>query len=259
MLQRQFPVYQESDTLYVSAFGIERVGQNAKWGLARRTEGILHYVISGEGVFNGHPVQENQGFYIPPSSLAEYYPSEKDPWNYFWINVSPEFANRYIQPTVNADSNGIFDYDFKGKLMTIIDKIMSANSPMGSIESLAYAFSVLKLHTPQTEVSRSRQHVLRAKNYIENSLNQRISVYDVADAVSIHDRYLYSLFIQYEGISPKEYIIKRKIETASDLLENTGLSVMEIAAATGFPDVYSFSRLFKEKTGVSPTQYRKTV
>jgi hypothetical protein len=60
MLQRQFPVYQESDTLYVSAFGIERVGQNAKWGLARRTEGILHYVISGEGVFNGHPVQENQ-------------------------------------------------------------------------------------------------------------------------------------------------------------------------------------------------------
>jgi len=259
MLQRQFPVYQEGDSLYISAFGIERVGENARWGPSRRTEGILHYVLSGEGNFNGHTVHENQGFYIPPSSLSEYYPDEKNPWNYFWINTSPEFANRYIQPTVNADAYGIFAFDFKRKLLTLIDKIMSTDSPMGSIESLAYAFSILKLHTPQTQVSRSRQYVLQAKNYIENSLNQQITVYDVADAISIHDRYLYSLFVQYEGISPKEYIIKRKIETAQDLLENTDLSIMEIASATGFPDIYSFSRLFKVKTGSSPTLYRKTL
>lgn len=259
MLQRQFPVYGENDPLYVSAFGIERVGENAKWGPSRRSEGIIHYVLSGEGVFNGKCVSENQGFYIAPSSLAEYYPDEENPWNYFWINVSPEFANRYIQPTVNANEDGIFEYDFKGKLLSVIDKIMSANSPMGSIESLAFAFSIMKLHTPRTEVSRSKQYVLQAKNYIENTLNQRISVYDVAEALSIHDRYLYSLFIQHEGISPKEYIINRKVETACDLLENTGLSVMEIAAATGFPDIYSFSRLFKGKTGVSPTQYRKSL
>ena len=67
----------------------------------------------------------------------------------------------------------------------------------------------------------------------------------------------YSLFMQYEGIAPKEYILRRKIEIARDLLENTPLSIIEIASASGFPDVYSFSRLFKVKTGMSPTKFRK--
>lgn len=256
---RQFPVYHDDEELHISAFGVERIGENARWGPCRRQKGIIHYVLSGKGYFNGHLVSENQGFYIAPQSFSEYYPDEKEPWNYFWMDASSEFSKRYIISAVKPDENGIFDYSFKGKLLTIIDKIMSVNQPMGTIESLAFAFSILKLHTPVADVSRSRQYVLQAKNYIENSLNKQITVYDVADAISIHDRYLYTLFIRYEGISPKEYILKRKIETAQDLLENTGLSVMEVSAASGFPDVYSFSRMFKAKTGCSPTEFRKTI
>jgi IMP dehydrogenase len=86
---------------------------------------------------------------------------------------------------------------------------------------------------------------------------QLSAVYDVAKAVSVHDRYLYSLFMKYEGIAPKEYILNRKIEIARDLLESTPLSIYEIAIASGFSDVYSFSRSFKMKTGVSPTKCRK--
>ena len=259
MVARQFPVYQEDEELHISAFGVEWIGENARWGPCRRQKGIIHYVLSGKGYFNGQLVCENQGFYIAPSSFSEYYPDKEDPWNYFWIDASSEFAQRYIQPVANPDENGIFDYGFKGKLLTIIDKIMSVNQPMGTIESLAFAFSILKLHTPSADVSRSRQYVLQAKNFIENSLNKQITVYDVADAISIHDRYLYTLFVRYEGISPKEYILKRKIEMAQDLLGNTGLSIMEVSVASGFPDVYSFSRMFKSKTGISPTKFRKTI
>ena len=252
-----FPVYDESEELYISAFGMETVGELAKWGPSRRTEGILHYVLSGKGTFNGVPVCANQGFYIAPSEIAEYYPDESEPWNYFWMNASPEFARRYMSIAVKADENGIFDYNFKGALTSVIDKLFAVKHPMGNIESLAYGFTILNMHTPKSEVGRSRQYVLQAKNYIESHLNQRISVYDVAKAVSVHDRYLYSLFLKYEGIAPKDYILKRKIEMAQDLLENTSLSIFEIAVASGFPDVYSFSRAFKMKTGISPTKCRK--
>lgn len=253
----KFPVYDENEDIYISAFGLETVGEKARWGPSRRTEGILHYVLSGKGIFNGTPVCANQGFYIAPSEIAEYYPDPEEPWIYFWINASPEFARRYMRPAVNADSNGIFDFAFNGALRSVIDKILAIDHQMGNIESLAFGFTILNMHTPKSEVNRSKQYVLQAKNYIESHLNQHISVYDVAKAVSVHDRYLYSLFMQYEGIAPKEYIIKRKIETAQDLLVNTPLSICEIASAAGFADIYSFSRSFKLQTDVSPTKFRK--
>lgn len=261
MRQCQYPIYQETETIYIKTFGIERVGEEAFWGPGRRSECIVHYVLSGEGFFNGNPIHGNQGFYIEASELVEYYPNNVNPWNYFWIDCSQEFARRYLRPTIVMDDNGIFDYDFKGKLLTIIDKIFGCKHPMSTVESLGYAFSVLMLHPSSNAESASRpQHYVRqAKNYIDSSVNRKLTVRDVADAISIHDRYLYSLFLQYEGISPKEYILRRKVETATDLLENTPLSVMEIASAVGFPDVYSFSKLFKTKTGVAPTKYRNSV
>ena len=95
-------------------------------------------------------------------------------------------------------------------------------------------------------------------NYIEQRIGTKLTVCEVADAVSIHDRYLYTLFLRYEGISPKEYILKRKLETAADLLTHTDLTVVEISAAAGFADVYGFSRIFRAKMGTSPSRYRKT-
>ena len=255
----RFPVYQDDDPLYVSAFGIERVGENARWGPSRRNVGIVHYVLSGKGYFNGKLVCANQGFYISPASLTEYYPDEDDPWNYFWMDTSPAFAERYVFPTVRPDKDGIFNFECLGKLMLLVEKIFGEGGEMSNIESLAYAFSLLKLHAPEDTVSKSRRHVLLAKNFIENHINKAITVCDVANAISVHDRYLYSLFMRYEKTSPKEYILKRKIETAQDLLENTGLSIMEISAALGFSDVYSFSRMFKMKTGICPTEFRKTL
>jgi AraC family transcriptional regulator of arabinose operon len=232
---------------------------NARWGPGRRDKGIIHYVLSGKGFFNGNPVAENQGFFIEPNSFCEYVPDPADPWNYFWMDCSPEFAVVYGKTTLQLDANGIFFYDFRGQLLGIIDRIMSGTHTISSVEALGYAFSILAMHSPQQNISRGGQYVRQAKSYIESSIGKSLMVRDVAEAVSIHDRYLYNLFMQIEGISPKEYILRRKLETAEDLLAHTNLPVSEIAMAAGFTDVYSFSRLFKRKRGVSPSEYRNSV
>lgn len=256
MSQNQFPIYEETESLYISSFGFEEAGNEAFWGPGRRTECVLHYVVSGNGYFNGIKVREGQGFYFGAGEMVEYYPDEKNPWNYFWINCSKEFAEKYILPTLTLDDNSLFQYSFKRRLMLIVNQIFEYDHPMSTVESLGFAFSVLMLHDRRKQPTKSQHFVQQAKRYIDYSLNRKLTVADVAKELAINDRYLYTLFMKYEGVSPKEYISQRKIEAAVDLLNNTSLSIQEISMAVGISDIYSFSKLFKLRMGVPPTKYR---
>ena len=57
-------------------------------------------------------------------------------------------------------------------------------------------------------------------------------------------------------ISPKEYIITRRLNEASAMLLEGELSVSEIARSVGYADYTQLTRLFKVKTGMSPQEYR---
>ena len=65
-------------------------------------------------------------------------------------------------------------------------------------------------------------------------------------------------FKEQMGMAPTKYIIKLKMDLAKELLETTTLSIKEISLMCGYTDFNFFSRSFKENTGVSPTEYRKT-
>ena len=60
-------------------------------------------------------------------------------------------------------------------------------------------------------------------------------------------------------MSPQEYLMKRRIERALELLADPELAVTEIAQAVGYYDVLQFSRIFKKHMGISPSQYRISI
>ena len=254
-----FTDYNDQEGIYVVNLGYEPDGPKAYWGPGRRKDAIVHYVLSGEGYFNGQLVTAGQGFYIDPFQLQEYHANPENPWNYVWFNCSDGFAKRFVKPTIQMDDHGIFTYDFAGKLLSLYQKMFTDKTTMSDQEAMGYALQILLMHSPVTECtdSISLRHLKNAKTYIDNNLFRKLSVLDVAEAVHINDRYLYNLFIQHEGIAVKEYIMRRKTEAAADLLENTNLPVKEIAAALGFHDLYTFSKFYKERTGKSPAIHRK--
>jgi len=63
-------------------------------------------------------------------------------------------------------------------------------------------------------------------------------------------------FKEATGYSPKEYVLRVRLSRAKELLTLTPRSVEDIAATVGFDDPYYFSRLFRRKEGMSPTQFR---
>ena len=94
-------------------------------------------------------------------------------------------------------------------------------------------------------------------DYIELSLDRKIRTEDLAALVGYTEYYLTEKFKKETGQSLSSYIRYAKVERAKVLLENTELSIREIAEQLAFNTVNYFIQSFRDTTGYSPAQYRK--
>lgn len=95
-----------------------------------------------------------------------------------------------------------------------------------------------------------------ASNFITANLHSDLAVTTIADAVSTSQRNLRHLFRKHLNTTVVDYINKKKMERACDLL-SMQLQVQEVSAAVGIDSPSHFSRLFKRYHGVSPRQYKE--
>lgn len=100
-------------------------------------------------------------------------------------------------------------------------------------------------------------YVEEALRYIENNYAHQVNIRVIADHLNIERTYLYRLFKDITGTSPQEYLLDFRIRRACSLLRGTDLPISDIARSVGYDDALYFSRLFRQKKGRTPTQYRQ--
>ena len=100
-------------------------------------------------------------------------------------------------------------------------------------------------------------NIAKAVSYIENHFDESISVAKLAELSYYSERHFMRIFKNTYDCSPIEYIINLRINRACALLKGLNLTISETAEKCGFDDVNYFSRLFKKKIGVSPSEFRK--
>jgi len=93
---------------------------------------------------------------------------------------------------------------------------------------------------------------------VGDNLRGHLVIRDLAAAVNLSSGRLAHLFKSEVGISPQRYLNNLRMEKAKELLEHGLLSVKEIAAEVGIPDVSRLCRSFKARYGMTPKEYRKT-
>lgn len=102
-------------------------------------------------------------------------------------------------------------------------------------------------------------HDLRIKdaiNYIHSNFrNEQIEVSLLAEMCSVSDTYFRKLFKTLYSVSPKQYIINLKLETATQLLRSQLYSISEVCEKSGFTDSKYFAKLFKARYGCSPKKF----
>jgi len=99
--------------------------------------------------------------------------------------------------------------------------------------------------------------VRRAVDYILARRGQLPEVRELAEIADVSDSHFRKLFQQYTGLPPAHYIHYVKIEQAKRDLAETDWRISEIGAGLGFSEPNYFARLFKSKTGYTPTEYRR--
>jgi AraC family transcriptional regulator len=97
----------------------------------------------------------------------------------------------------------------------------------------------------------------RVLAYIEEHLNQSISLADLAQVAEISPNYLIALFRQSMGMTPHKYVIQMRVERARGLLKQKQLTLLEIAQHCGFLDQSQFTTVFRRYAGVTPGHFRR--
>lgn len=96
-----------------------------------------------------------------------------------------------------------------------------------------------------------------ARDFIDQNACGTLRVRDMATKAFMSEFHFFRLFKEAFGLSPHQYYLQKKIDMARDMVLKTDHSVTEIAYLTGFNDIYSFSRVFKNMTGLSPALFRE--
>ncbi|UTW48915.1 GlxA family transcriptional regulator [Bacterioplanoides sp. SCSIO 12839] len=114
------------------------------------------------------------------------------------------------------------------------------------------SYSLMRLAKPHKD-----DLVREAQTWLEQHYSQQFTVEDLAERFSISKRTLIRRFNAALDMPPNTYVQSLRIEAAQKLLEETERTVDVVMNDVGYEDASSFRRLFRKKTGLTPTEYRR--
>ena len=98
--------------------------------------------------------------------------------------------------------------------------------------------------------------VRRVREYVDNNLDQQIKIETLARLANLSVCYFLRAFKQSLGVTPHDYLIRRRLVHTMELLSGTDMPLSQIALAAGFADQSHCARRFRQHIGMSPRDYR---
>ncbi len=114
----------------------------------------------------------------------------------------------------------------------------------------------LALFVNQSQTPVASPVICQAIQFLKQHHRGRVSLEDVARYCCVSKYHLSHLFKQEVGVGVIDFLNQTRIEKALFYLNSSDLSVQQIAGQVGYPDANYFSRLFRQRTGCSPSEYR---
>jgi len=227
---------------------------------------FLHFLTPAKLCISGEYLDVKPGGCIiyAPGACQEFSSPDTE-LLHDWFHVSPDFSHlmgkyetkplRLYYPDSNEITDIIKEIEFENLL----------NSPFYE-ESVRVLSEKLLISLIRSEKSsktnsflipdRHKQQFIHARSVIHMNYQKDWSIEEMAELVHLSSSRFFSVYKSIFGISPKEDLLKSRIQHAEMLLSQ-GYPVSEAATLSGFSNQYNFIRQFKKITGKTPGKYKK--
>lgn len=258
------PYYFINTSLYIQQCGFEECQANYSFGPVVRDHYLFHFVFEGKGEFfsgndKRYSLHRGQAFLSIPGEKTSYRADSIDPWKYGWLGFNGFDAMRVINVLGISQSNPIISIKSIEKLRDCVERLIRNYDKSGNsfltTSNMFEAFSFLKYNK---DISINSDSVLNtAIDYIMQNITHQITVAEIAELTAFSSPQIYRLFQKKTGMSPKQYILRLRINNAASLLATTSMNINEIASQCGYKEANNLIRQFKQIHGCPPTTYRK--
>ncbi len=259
--------YKLSRALNIYYGGLEICAPSHSFGPAIRPHYLLHYILNGKGNYyvknKCYRLKKGEGFLICPGESTYYKADKEDPWEYCWISFDGYESNTILKNCGLSKDDLIFtdhsEGTFEDNLLSLIYKYeTNSYNEFALLGRLYLCFSNIYDQVNANKKNTGESYTEKALDFIYNNFSYDIKISDIAKYIGIDRTYLYKLFIQEHNISPQQYLISFRLNTAIHLLETTKMNITEISYSCGFKDTPTFYKHFKKQFNITPVQYRKS-
>lgn len=242
-----------------------------EWEKGRRLQEFqIVYIAKGKGIYEGEnlpPMELGAGTIMLhfPGVWHRYKPTSETGWEEFWVGFDGHFAEYLMRQECFDPHKPLIPIGFNAEFLNIfirlIDLVKYEGIAFRQISSclviqmlgLVYSSALMEGKTRL----RQEQVIEAIRFTIHEQWEQNPDFEQLAAAHHVSYSWLRKAFRTITGTSPGQYLLDLKIEKAGQMLRETALTVAEIANRTGFESEFYFSRIFKKKTGFTPSEYRK--
>ncbi|WP_423127747.1 AraC family transcriptional regulator [Gaoshiqia sp. Z1-71] len=244
-------------------------GYHFNWQQGRiLNEYQINYITDGKGILEN----EYGRFQIKPGSVMitapgvwhRYKPLKSTGWKERYIGFNGQIADQFLSHSLFSSRQPVIHIGIREEILDTYLKIFSlVNDEKPGFQQVASGM-VVKLLGYLLSVEMQKEFTgKRIVNIIEEArfkmraeIDRQIDLEQIARDHHIGYSYFRKMFKSYTGIAPHQYHLELKIMRSKELLLSTDKSIKEISFELGFQSIHYFSRIFKNKVGINPSEFR---
>lgn len=282
---RYFPISRRDKNwgLYITTAGEARIvphstyppcghpkGYAFDWQHGRILDGFaLVYISSGRGKFESKPefserLEPGHAFLLFPKIWHRYAPDPETGWHEHWIGFDGEIARRWLRHKLFSPKNPAVKISAEDTVLATFSRMIQsirANRPAlqqilagatDNLMGLLYSAQQAQPAEGAENTNAIESAIARIQNEFASNLNMKL----LAQELGVSYSWFRHTFTAHTGLSPHQYLLEFRLVRARNLLAESEFSIKEIAMQTGFEDEFYFSRLFRQRLNLSPTQWR---
>lgn len=226
------------------------------------------YCLQGSGtlIVDGKTYQIDpcMGFVIPKNCPHEYY-SNGEIWDTRWVCFDGFAADSaaYLFKLDSPRAFALYETRELERLFREMHEVINSDRFYGAYRASGILYSFLielnRLINMQNSTHATVSlPLIRAVDYINAHYREKITLDDLSEAVGVSKQYICKLFREEMSVRPMEYINKKRIQAAIEMLRTTYKSIDEIAAELGFCSTSYFEKMFKRFERVPAGRFRRS-